>query len=40
MGGVAVLVAVAYDLTGCCAGTAPDCGEVVRELLLSEGVLA
>lgn len=27
---VAVLVAFAYDLTGSCAGTAPDDGDVVR----------
>lgn len=33
MGGVlvAVFVAVAYDLVGSCAGTAPDGGEVVPE---------
>lgn len=28
VGGVAVLVAEAYDLTGSCAGTAPDGGAV------------
>lgn len=28
VGGVAVLVADAYDLTGSCAGTAPACGAV------------
>lgn len=37
-GGVedAVLVALAYDLTGSCAGTAPDCGVVEPELAEAE----
>ena len=36
-GGVedAVLVALAYDLTGGCAGTAPDCGVVVPEVVVA-----
>lgn len=38
-GGVedAVLVALAYDLTGGCAGTAPDCGVVVPEVVEADG---
>lgn len=34
------MVAVAYDLTGCCAGTAPDSGEDVLELCECVGALA
>ena len=32
--GEAVFVALAYDLTGSCAGTAPDDGDVVPEAAL------
>ena len=32
--GEAVFVALAYDLTGSCAGTAPDGGDVVPEAAL------